>query len=517
MIIKIKRLIITIVYLKIKQIYYRLYYVLRKQIRRKIGHTYDFHVRAKTFSINLKPSIYSTTTFDGNSFYFLNKKYYYRGSINWNYDEYGKLWTYNLTYFDYLEQENISQEIAINLMYNFIDNIDTVKDGLEPFPISLRGINWIKYITANKLDDKKINDSLYMQYMILIDNIEYHLLGNHLLENAFSLLFGAYYFQDDLFYTKAKEILKEELKEQILKDGAHFELSPMYHQIMLFRILDCINLVQNNSWKEKELLLLLQEKAAIMLGWIEMMTFENGDIPLLNDSTNGIAPTSKVLLEYANSLDIKMKQQCLSESGYRKYSYDKYECVIDIGNIGPDYIPGHAHADMFNFVLYVEGQPLIVDTGLSTYEANDRRLLERSTYAHNTVEIESKSQSHVWGAFRVAERAHIVSLHEYNNEIKAVHDGYEKNLGALHERTFIFKKNSIVIIDNILSMKSYKALARLHFHPSVDEDMIHKYINLTDLNYSMKEYLYAPEFNKNIKAKVLEISIDKKLEIRITL
>ena len=83
---------------------------------------------------------------------------------------------------------------------------------------------------------------------ILLDNLEYHLLGNHLLENGFSLLFGAYYFQDENLYKKAKEILEKELNEQILDDGAHFELSPMYHQLMLFRVLDCINLVKHNQW-----------------------------------------------------------------------------------------------------------------------------------------------------------------------------------------------------------------------------------------------------------------------------
>ena len=40
-----------------------------------------------------------------------------------------------------------------------------------------------------------INQTLYNHYQLLLNNLEYHLLGNHLLENAFSLLFGAYYFQ----------------------------------------------------------------------------------------------------------------------------------------------------------------------------------------------------------------------------------------------------------------------------------------------------------------------------------
>ncbi len=48
--------------------------------------------------------------------------------------------------------------------------------------------------------------------------------------------------------------------------------------------------------------------------------------------------------------------------------------IIDIGQIGPSYIPGHAHADTFNFVMHAKGQPLFVDPGTSTYETNALRL-----------------------------------------------------------------------------------------------------------------------------------------------
>ena len=91
------------------------------------------------------------------------------------------------------------------------------------------------------------------------------MLGNHLLENAFSLLFGAYYFQDDKLYNKSKYLLISELNEQVLKDGAHFELSPMYHQIIYSRLLDCIQLIKLNSfWKKDDLLSCLVVKASLM-------------------------------------------------------------------------------------------------------------------------------------------------------------------------------------------------------------------------------------------------------------
>ena len=42
-------------------------------------------------------------------------------------------------------------------------------------------------------------------------------------------------------YDKASCLLYKELDEQILPDGSHYEQSPMYHCILLDRLLDCYN------------------------------------------------------------------------------------------------------------------------------------------------------------------------------------------------------------------------------------------------------------------------------------
>lgn len=124
------------------------------------------------------------------------------------------------------------------------------------------------------------------------------------MENGFALLFGAYYFNDPVFYKKAKAILIPELQEQVLGDGGHFERSPMYHCIMLYRVLDCYNLVRNNALFGRELEDILKERAEVMLGWLEEVVYSNGRIPLLNDAAVGIAPTAKELIEYSQRLGI---------------------------------------------------------------------------------------------------------------------------------------------------------------------------------------------------------------------
>ena len=118
------------------------------------------------------------------------------------------------------------------------------------------------------------------------------------------------------------------------------------------------------------------------------------------------------------------QQISFSDSGYRKIRTNNYELFIDVGNVGPDYQPGHAHSDTFNFELIKNGNPIFVDTGISTYEKNAIRQSERATHSHNTVKIGSKEQTQVWGGFRVAKRAKITHLIEKPNLIEASHDGY---------------------------------------------------------------------------------------------
>ncbi len=511
------RLFATVRYLKPEQIFYRCFYVTRKKLYPAIFKHFD-ETKCKTApdGLKLQKSIdFPDSYLGGNKFVFLNIEHDFGEKINWNHPDYGKLWTYNLNYFEFLNQKNIPKEAGIALINNFTGSLQELSDGMEPYPTSLRTVNWIKFFVKNGITDKKLHAFLYFQYQCLLKDLEYHLLGNHLLENAFSLLFGAYFFQDENFYKTAKELLTKELDEQILPDGADFELSTMYHQIILFRVLDSINLVKNNPWKNGEMLDFLTKKAEIMLGWLKQMTFSDGTIPLFNDSAEGIAPASQELFDYAGSLKIKTVEKPLKESGYRKFTGKNYEIFVDAGKIGPDYIPGHAHADMLNFELHLYGAPCVVDTGTTTYQRCPRRSLERSTAAHNSVTVNNQNQSDVWGGFRVGKRAEIKIESENDNQITASHDGFGK---VIHKREFVCEENRITIRDTL--MPSGKGKARIHFHPSVEFSIENNTLCAGNFTVSFKnidnieteKFEYSLGFNKTAESKCIVVNFTNKTE-----
>jgi len=513
----------TIIHLRPIQIYYHIFYKIRSIFRKIITFKYPQFIYAESYPITLKSSIPSNQSYflEGNRFCFLNQSQVFEpNQINWNDEQtFGKLWVYNLNYFEFLNQENITQAQGITLIREYINAYPSLKIGLEPYPTSLRGINWIKFLNKHQIRDSEIDGFLMAQYVQLMDNLEYHLMGNHLLENAFSLLFGAYYFRNESFSKIANNILKTELSEQILADGGHFERSPMYHQNVLFRLLDCFNLVENNQSFEHSLDPIISHNLIKkLLNFLQIITFQNGDVPLVNDSAKGITPTTKQISEYANSLNIRESSIKLSESGYRKFNRKNYELLVDVGNISPDYLPAHAHADTLSFVLYVNHKPFIVDTGTSTYENNKIRQKERSTSAHNTVQIGNFEQSEMWASFRVGKRAKSTVLSENENQITASHDGY-KRLGIIHERTFIANNQQVIVVDKIIGESKYLHKAYLHFHPTIDIQIQGKTLTMNEGNMRIENvfkieesnYFFSEEFNRRIPAKMITLFFNKSI------
>lgn len=518
----------TLKYLKWVQIRYQIYYRLRKKWRKITSFTYNYKKKLPNFfPVSMAESIENYNTYLGHSnFTFLNLDQAFEKGVDWDFAGYGKLWTYNLNYFEYLnqvDQSSFNSEYDL-LLNNFIEKLPHLNNANEPFPTSLRVINWIKFFTRNNITNDFWNTSLYSQSYILLDNVEYHLLGNHLLENGFALTMAGIYFQDKALYQKGENILKVELKEQILDDGAHFELSPMYHCLMLYRLMDTINLFTSNetvviglSKDSFSFLNFLNSKAAIMCGWLKGITFDDGSYPHFNDSTEGVSPSASELFIYAFRLGLSKEPTALSASGYRRMKNKNFDLIFKVGNIGPDYIPGHAHADSLSIISKIGDQDLFVDMGISTYEKNRKRQDERSTEYHNTVNVAGKDSSQVWGGFRVGKRAYAKIMLDSENELVAYHNAYGKS----HVRTVKMVEKSLIIQDNTNLSNCY---AHFHFHPDTtvsyfeNSIMLNSETNIIFSNATKIEilpYSYCVAFNKNRPASKVKVGFDNSLITQI--
>ena len=160
----------------------------------------------------------------------------------------------------------------------------------------------------------------------------------------------------------------------------------------------------------------------------------------------------------------------LEASGYIRVDGGDMAAFLDAAPVGPDYLPGHAHADTLNFELSLGQQRVIVDSGVSRYGDGPERLRQRGTAAHNTVTIDGQDSSEVWGGFRVARRAYPRDLQIRASEgvISCAHDGYERLPGKpVHRREWRFRPGGLRIHDTIAG-RFREAVGRLHFHPEIE-------------------------------------------------
>ncbi|MCC6283254.1 MAG: hypothetical protein IT262_21790, partial [Saprospiraceae bacterium] len=199
----------TLKHLKIRQIVYRIFYMVRRLFRRAIRFQYAFIKTPKTVRrLQFYPSLSAQVAWipEQNTFTFLHRSHSFGKLVDWRFRDFGKLWTYNLHYFEYLHDAGISKEAGTHLIHDFIRRLPATPEASEPYPTALRIIFWSRFLATHGMEDAEIDASLYAQSYILADQIEYHLLGNHYLENGFGLFFAAYRYGDTYLYQKATGI-----------------------------------------------------------------------------------------------------------------------------------------------------------------------------------------------------------------------------------------------------------------------------------------------------------------------
>ncbi len=408
---------------------------------------------------------------------------------DWGAKDTDRLWLYNLHYFNDLVAEDASIRAPWHhlLIAAWIrDNPAAKGVGWEPYPISLRVVNWIKWACAGNTLEEHAIASLAQQLRFLEKRIEWHLLGNHLLANAKALVFGGLFFsgaEADNWLEQGLQILTQQLAEQVLEDGGHFERSPMYHAGVLEDVLDLVNVVRAYPERTQGRMLQWEEALATVAGrmdhWLQAMSHPDGGIAFFNDASFAVAPTSSELHTYAEKLGLELAAQRvapgtvdLSSSGYVRLQHTDWCVIFDAAPVGPDYQPGHAHADTLSFELSVNSERLISNSGTSTYEQGTQRYFERSTRAHNTVEIDGVDSSEVWAAFRVARRARpmnrIVDLGKDRAFASCAHDGYERLAGRpIHHRSVELNRNIVRWTDRVHGGGVHRVKGSIPLHPGV--------------------------------------------------
>lgn len=461
---------------------------------------------------------------------------------NWEHSDRSHLWNFNLHYLEFLIPLAAAYRRGKDIRYYecfkdycirwMEDNREGTGDGWHPYTISLRLTNlWIcmdgfgDILLKDPEFLQRLNNSMYAQYRHLQKRMERHLLGNHYFENLKAVLMGAKYFQEPKVYRRIKKRFAEEIKEQILPDGVHYERSMMYHKIILEDLMRVEKMLQNPGRLSQD-----SEKNTQMSGLKRIMqrmadaaySLEEGmgHTLLFNDAGDNVArPLAGILKALEEEYHIQPKwRQAFPRSGYYILRNEELKLVFDAGEIAPAYMPGHAHCDGLSFELSWKGQPLFVNSGTGQYQGPLRAYF-RSTAAHNTVVIDKEEQSVCWGEHRVGKRISAVSATcrerwvegrlmtcagkqevrsiELEEQTVVIRDQVKGDateyLHLAPEYEYTLQKDCVLVQD-----RTGKTVCKIHIMPE-DTVQIHEEGMICS---------YAPEFGKTEQIQTLEIQWD---------
>ena len=435
---------------------------------------------------------------------------------SWHIDGRSPLWNFNLHYFEYIHPlahcysetgEWKYLEKTVQMIHGWICQNPQSKggEGWSAYTISLRLTNWMAYLASvgDILDAsfrKEMEESIFEQYVYLSGHLEKDILGNHYFENLKALVLCALFFGDEKSLPEYLTAFRKECREEILPDGMHFELSPMYHKIILEGILRVAAAFRAANMPDTE----LEGITWDMVSAAYSMERGLSRTPLFNDSGDNVAKSLAALMECANRyLDIApVYRKALPDSGYYFFTNGEWKLIVDAGAAGPDYIPGHSHCDAMSFELYRNGQPVLVNCGTYAYQCAERHWF-RSTQAHNTVQATGTEQSEIWSAFRLARRSKIQVLEVLENGIQMEMTDFE---GNQIRREILLMPDALHIRDQAegLELQSY-----LH---SIDKIEINSNAELVQ-----SQAMYAPEYGLLKTIHQISATNSGKIEIMIPL
>lgn len=387
------------------------------------------------------------------------------------------LWRYNVQYCEYLlplakrfldEGDERCLDLAKRIVRAWIARNPHSGGGAawDPYTISMRAVSWLSFygecreaLDADSPFVCALNASLAEQYSHLSQHLEKDLLANHYLEDLKALVILACYFGDKATLVFALPELEAQVAEQVLPDGAHFELSPMYQKVILedlLRVSVCLRAFGSRSET-------IESRLKPMCDFVYSMERGANRTPLFNDSGDNVAKPASALLECA-------KRRFGIEPDYHAafpdagYYLLEGECggravkvILDVGEPGPAYACGHAHCDMLSIEVFVDGEPWVVNAGTYAYQ-DGNRLDWKRTAAHSTVQVDGVEQSECWAPFRMARMAKVRNVEAIGRKISAT---MIDQAGNSVTRTVDLTSLGVRVDDRVSADK--KLVQRFHF------------------------------------------------------
>ena len=300
---------------------------------------------------------------------------------------------------------------------------------------------------------------------------------------------------------QGREWLEQEMKVQVLDDGADYESSVPYHRLVAELFLAGARLAERDGGPLSEAYRAsLKRMAAFMVAVLR----PDGLMPQVGDADDGrlhifsdygvwqpqdarhvVAPAALMFGEpswlglagdaglweaawwgydvddiHAVATAATNAARLFEHAGVAVVKSHQLYLLVTNGRVGTNGFGNHKHNDLLSFEFHAGGVPLIVDPGSYVYTSNpDARNLFRGTAYHNTIRIDGVEQNDLRPdyLFRMFETSTVEHLGFADTpthaQYRGRHTGYERLAGPVaHERTFRLVKDpgALLIVDRLV-------------------------------------------------------------------
>ncbi|EIP98319.1 Heparinase II/III-like protein [Opitutaceae bacterium TAV1] len=274
---------------------------------------------------------------------------------------------------------------------------------------------------------------------------------------------------------QAIDRLHAEVQTQFLPDGAHYELTPGYHQVALGNIVGLLRTGQTVGRRDEFPADYIAQTERAYDFNLRMMTPDRS-LPELNDSWPvNVRASLRGAREFFPQRDDfrwiatdgregrppspdNLASHALPYAGYfvmrSGWGTDANYLLFDAGPLGY----GHVHQDKLNLVLWTWGRELLFDGGGGSYERSRWRSYGVDTFSHNTVLVDGKPQrrptrNREANVSRVPLDAGWESTpaHDYARGVYSDGYGNETDRIATHVRRVYFHKPDVFVVADTLS------------------------------------------------------------------
>ena len=413
---------------------------------------------------------------------------------------------------------------GIELINDWIAVQGSIKSNLawESYTVGERICNCIifmSYVGAkNKYMPESIT-SLRDMTLYLCKNLEYlpnGVVSNHILNNGRALYYSGQFFNNTVLVELSSAIIKHEITMIVNDDGFIREGSSHYQFLVTRWILEIYILAKVVN----DVLLcdILKERLSKMIKacWFLLVYNErvcDWAFPLIGDVSPDFTPDwlvglpwsmpavdlyrpkflpnppsekgwsnlfddieTKCTLPDENGVFGKSSFQSYNESGWFRLDYDNITIFWHVEPAGTPLFPSHGHCDTGSFVMFIEGEQLLIDPGRFSYIDNNEGTYGITATAHNQVTIDGYDpfiyyHRHRYPEFYKKSRPDVgYKWTKEGFELTLRHDGFGRIVGdnITFERTFKVYKKGLNIQDRFIGNKKHYVRTYFHWAPGLE-------------------------------------------------